>query len=97
TTIEYARTSKLRALAVTTATRSPALPDIPTVGDFMPGYEASSWHGVGVPKSTPAEIVEKFNREINAVLSDPKLKARRPGLGGRADADDASRIRKVHR
>ena len=82
TTIEYARTSKLRALAVTTATRSPALPDIPTVGDFVPGYEASSWHGVGVPKDTPAEIVEKLNREINAVLTDPKLKARLADFGG---------------
>jgi len=82
TTIEYARTSRLRALAVTTATRSPALPDIPTVGDFVPDYEASSWHGVGVPKDTPAEIVEKLNREINAVLSDPKLKARLADLGG---------------
>ena len=82
TTIEYARSSKLRALAVTTATRSPALPDIPTVGDFVPGYEASSWHGVGVPKDTPAEIVEKLNREINAVLTDPKLKARLADLGG---------------
>jgi len=82
TTIEYARSSKLRALAVTTATRSPALPDIPTVGDFVPGYEASSWHGIGVPKDTPAEIVEKLNREINAVLTDPKLKARLADLGG---------------
>jgi tripartite-type tricarboxylate transporter receptor subunit TctC len=82
TTIEYARTSKLRALAVTTATRSPALPDIPTVGDFVPGYEASSWHGVGVPKDTPAEIVEKLNRGIDAVLTDPKLKARLADLGG---------------
>ena len=82
TTIEYARTSKLRALAVTTATRSPALPDIPTVGDFVPGYESSSWHGVGVPKDTPAEIVEKLNREINVILTDPKLKARLADLGG---------------
>ena len=82
TTIEYARTSKLRALAVTTAMRSPALPDIPTVDDFVPGYEASSWHGVGAPKDTPAEIVEKLNREINAVLTDPKLKARLADLGG---------------
>jgi tripartite-type tricarboxylate transporter receptor subunit TctC len=82
TTIEYARTSKLHALAVTTTMRSPVLPDIPTVGDFVPGYEASSWHGVGVPKDTPAEIVEKLNREINAVLTDPKLKARLADLGG---------------
>jgi len=82
TTIEYARSSKLRALAVTTAMRSPALPDIPTVDDFVPGYEASSWHGVGAPKDTPAEIVEKLNREINAILTDPKHKARLADLGG---------------
>jgi tripartite-type tricarboxylate transporter receptor subunit TctC len=82
TTIEYARTGKLRALAVTTATRSPALPDIPTVGDFVPGYEASSWHGVGVPKDTPAEIIDKLNKEINAALGDPKMTARLADLGG---------------
>jgi tripartite-type tricarboxylate transporter receptor subunit TctC len=82
TTIEYAKAGKLRALAVTTATRSPALPDIPTVGDFVPGYEASSWHGVGVPKDTPAEIIETLNKEINAGLADPKLKARMADLGG---------------
>ncbi len=81
-TIEYVRTGKLRALAVTTATRSPALPDIPPVGDFVPGYEASSWHGVGVPKNTPAEIVEKLNKEINAVLADSKAKGRVADLGG---------------
>jgi tripartite-type tricarboxylate transporter receptor subunit TctC len=69
TTIEFVRTGKLRALAVTTATRSPALPDIPTVSDFVSGYESSSWHGVGVPKNTPAEIVEKLNKEINAGLA----------------------------
>ena len=84
TTIEYARTGKLRALAVTTATRSPALPDIPTVSDFVPGYEASSWHGVGVPKDTPAEIIDKLNKEINAALTDPKFKARLADLGGTA-------------
>ena len=82
TTIEYARTNKLRPLAVTTAMRSPALPDIPTVGEFVPGYEASSWHGVGVPKDTPAEIVEKLNQEINVALADPKIKARLVDLGG---------------
>jgi tripartite-type tricarboxylate transporter receptor subunit TctC len=82
TTIEYVRTGKLRALAVTTATRSPVLPDIPTVGDFVPGYEASSWHGVGVPKNTPAEIVDQLNEEINAALADPKMKARLLDLGG---------------
>jgi len=82
TTIEYAKIGKLRALAVTTATRSLALPDIPTVGEFVPGYEASSWHGVGVPKNTPAEIVEKLNKEINVGLTDPKINVRIAGLGG---------------
>jgi len=82
TTIEQVRAGKLRALAVTTATRSPALPDIPSVSDFVPGYEASSWHGVGVPKNTAAEIVEKLNQEINAGLANPMLKARIADLGG---------------
>ena len=82
TTIEYARAGKLRPLAVTTATRSPALPDIPTVGDFLPGYEATSWHGIGVPKNTPAEMIDKLNEAINASLVDPKLKARLADLGG---------------
>jgi tripartite-type tricarboxylate transporter receptor subunit TctC len=81
-TIEYVRAGKLRALAVTTATRSPALPDIPTVGDFVPGYEASSWHGIGVPNNRPADIVEKLNNEINAVLADPKVISRLAELGG---------------
>jgi tripartite-type tricarboxylate transporter receptor subunit TctC len=67
---------------VTTATRSPALPDVPTVGDFVPGYEASSWHGIGVPKNTPAEITDKLNREINAALADPKMQAQLAELGG---------------
>jgi tripartite-type tricarboxylate transporter receptor subunit TctC len=82
TTIEHAKAGKLRALAVTTATRSPALPDVPTVGDFVPGYEASSWHGIGVPKNTPAEIADKLNREINAALADPKMQAQLAELGG---------------
>jgi tripartite-type tricarboxylate transporter receptor subunit TctC len=72
----------LRALAVTTATRSDALPDIPTVGEFVPGYEASNWNGVGAPKGTPAEIIDKLNKEINAGLADPKIKARLADLGG---------------
>ena len=80
--IEYIRTGRLRALAVTTATRSDALPDIPTVAEFVPGYEASSWYGVGAPKATPAEIIEKLNKEINAGLADAKLKARLADLGG---------------
>jgi len=80
--IEYIRAHKLRALAVTTATRSGALPDLPTVGDFVPGYEAPTWYGLGAPKNTPAEIVEKLNNEINAALADPNMKARVADLGG---------------
>jgi tripartite-type tricarboxylate transporter receptor subunit TctC len=80
--IEYIRTGKVRALAVTSATRLEIIPDIPTVADFVPGYEASGWQGVGAPKSTPTEIVEKLNREINAALADPKMKARLLDLGG---------------
>jgi tripartite-type tricarboxylate transporter receptor subunit TctC len=80
--IEYIRAGKLRPLAVTTATRSEVLPDIPTVGDFLPGFEASTWFGVGAPKNTPAEIVERLNREINAGVADPRIKARIADLGG---------------
>ena len=72
----YIRAGKLRALAVTTATRSEALPDVPTVGEFVPGYEASGWYGIGAPRNTPAEIIDKLNKEINAALADPKMKAR---------------------
>jgi tripartite-type tricarboxylate transporter receptor subunit TctC len=79
--IEYIRAGKLRALAVTSAMRSNALPDIPTVGDFVPGFEASIWFGVGAPKNTPAEIIDKLNKEINATLADPKIKARLADLG----------------
>ena len=80
--IEYIRAGRLRALAVTAARRSDALPDIPTVGEFLPGYEASTWYGVGAPKGTPAEIVEKLNKEVNAGLADPTMKARLADLGG---------------
>jgi tripartite-type tricarboxylate transporter receptor subunit TctC len=80
--IGYVRAGTLRALAVTTATRSQALPDVPSVGEFVPGYEASGWFGVGAPKATPAEIVEKLNKEVNAALHDPKMKARLADLGG---------------
>ena len=80
--IEYIKTNRLRALAVTTATRSEALPQTPTVGEFVPGYEASTWYGVGAPKATPAEIVDKLNKEINAGLGDRKLNARLADLGG---------------
>ena len=74
--IEYVRVGKLRALAVTTAERSETLPDLPTVGDFLPGFEASLVYGLGAPKNTPAEIVGKLNNEVNAALTDPKIKAR---------------------
>jgi tripartite-type tricarboxylate transporter receptor subunit TctC len=76
TSIEHIRSDKLRALAVTSATRLDVLPGIPTVGDFVSGYEATGWQGVGAPRSTPAAVIEKLNREINAVLADPKMKAR---------------------
>jgi tripartite-type tricarboxylate transporter receptor subunit TctC len=80
--IGYLRAGKLRALAITTATRSETLPDIPTIGEFVPGYEASSIFGIGAPKNTPAEIVDKLNKEINAALVDPKFKARLANLDG---------------
>jgi tripartite-type tricarboxylate transporter receptor subunit TctC len=106
--IEHIRAGRLRALAVTTATRSDALPDIPTVGEFLPGYEGSNWYGLGVPKAAPAEIVNKLNKEVNAALDDPKMKARLADLGGTplpgspADfakliADDTEKWRKVIR
>ena len=81
-TIDYINTGKLRALAVTTAARAEVLPDMPTVGDFLPGYEASQWYGIGVPNSTAPEIVDKLNKQINAGLADPKMKARLADLGG---------------
>jgi tripartite-type tricarboxylate transporter receptor subunit TctC len=81
-TTDYIRTGKLRALAVTTASRAQELPELPTVGDFVPGYEASQWYGIGAPKSTPAEIVDKLNKEINAAIADPGMKARLAALGG---------------
>ncbi len=80
--IGYIRAGRLRALAVTAATRSEVLPGIPTVGEFVPDYEASTWYGVGAPKATPAEIVAKLNKEINAGLADRKLNARLADLGG---------------
>jgi tripartite-type tricarboxylate transporter receptor subunit TctC len=75
------RAGNVRALAVTTATRSEALPDVPTVGEFVPGFEASTWQGIGAPKNTSAEIVDRLNKEINAALADPKIKARLADLG----------------
>jgi tripartite-type tricarboxylate transporter receptor subunit TctC len=80
--IEYVRTGKLRALAVSTATRSEILPDVPTIGEIVPGYEASAWNGLAAPRNTPAPIIERLNREINAGLADPKIKAQLANLGG---------------
>ena len=79
--IETIRAGKVRALAVTTATRSAALPDVPTVGESVPGFEASTWQGIGAPKTTSAEIVARLNKEINAALADPTIKARLADLG----------------
>jgi tripartite-type tricarboxylate transporter receptor subunit TctC len=105
--IEYVRAGKLRALAVTTATRSEALPDLPTIGEFVPGYEASGWYGIGAPKGTPVEIVEKLNKEINAALADPRIKVRlaaggepmpmSPGAFGKFIVDETKKWAKVIR
>jgi len=104
--IAHIRAGSLRALAVTTAERSPVLPDVPTVGDFLPGYEASAWYGIGAPRNTPAEIIDRLNHEINTGLADPRIEARLVDLGGKvvagspADfgkliADDAEKWAKV--
>jgi tripartite-type tricarboxylate transporter receptor subunit TctC len=82
--VEYIKGGKLRPLAVTTATRWQGLPDLPTVGDFLPGYEASAWAGLGAPKNTPPQIIDKLNQETNAGLADPNLTARLADLGGAA-------------
>jgi tripartite-type tricarboxylate transporter receptor subunit TctC len=81
-TIEQIRADKLRPLAVTTATRWEGLPDLPTVGEFLPGFEASAWGGLGAPRNTPAKIIDTLNEQINAALNDPKMKARLADLGG---------------
>jgi tripartite-type tricarboxylate transporter receptor subunit TctC len=80
--IEHIRAGKLRGLAVTTATRSAALPDVPTLGETLPGFEATAWSGIGAPKNTPAAIIDKLNKEINAALADPKVKERIADVGG---------------
>lgn len=81
-TLPYIRSGKLRALAVTSATRSPALPNVPVLADFVPGYEATSWFGLGAPRNTPTDIIDRLNKEITAGLSDPKIKQRLGDLGG---------------
>jgi len=81
-TADYISTGKLRALAVTTAARAEVLADLPTIGTFIPGYEASQWYGIGAPKATPADIIEKLNKEINAGIADPGMKARFAAIGG---------------
>jgi tripartite-type tricarboxylate transporter receptor subunit TctC len=93
--IEHIKSGRLRALAVTTTARSAALPEIPTVADFVPGYEAANWQGIGVPKNTPAEIVNRLNQEINAGLADPKMKARFAELGATALAGSPPDFRKL--
>jgi tripartite-type tricarboxylate transporter receptor subunit TctC len=80
--IEFIRTGKLRGLAVTTAMRSEALPDLPAIGEFVPGYDVSAWYGVGAPKGTPAGVIDKINKEINAGMADPKLQAQIADFGG---------------
>ncbi|MGB8747594.1 MAG: tripartite tricarboxylate transporter substrate-binding protein, partial [Pseudolabrys sp.] len=81
TSAEYVKTGKLRGLAVTSTIRSEVLPDLPTVSEFVPGYEASAWYGIGVPKDTPAEIIDKLNKAVNVILGDPTSKARFAELG----------------
>jgi tripartite-type tricarboxylate transporter receptor subunit TctC len=81
-TTDYIKTGRLRALAVTSAARAEVLPELPTVADFVPGYEASQWYGLAAPKNTPAEIVSRLNKEINAAIADPTMKARLAAIGG---------------
>jgi len=106
--IEHARAGKLRALAVTTSTRWNALPDVPTVGEFVAGYDASGWHGIGAPKGTPIEIIDRLNSQINVGLADPQMKARVAEMGettlsvlpaefGKLIADDTEKWGKVIR
>ena len=95
--LEHIKAGTVRALAVTSATRTPALPDLPTVAETVPGYEASSWYGIGAPKNTPADVIDKLHNEIASALKDPEDAVAVRGAGGRADVDDACRIRQTHR
>jgi tripartite-type tricarboxylate transporter receptor subunit TctC len=93
--VEFIRSGKIRALAVTTDNRNPALPDVPTIGDTVPGYEASAWFGMGAPKGTPAAIIERINKAVNDALADPKVKAKLADLGGTPLAGTAEDFGKV--
>jgi tripartite-type tricarboxylate transporter receptor subunit TctC len=93
--IQHIKSGKLRALAVTTAARSEALPEVPTVSEFVPGYEASGWNGVCAPRNTPVEIIGKLDNAINAGLADPKLKARLADLGATALAGSSADFGKL--
>jgi tripartite-type tricarboxylate transporter receptor subunit TctC len=106
TVIEYIKDARLRALAVTTATRVEVLPDLPAMGEFLPGYDATGWNGIGAPRGTPSAIIEKLNKEINAVVSDPAMQSRLISLGveplsmtpaefGQRIADDTEKWAKV--
>jgi tripartite-type tricarboxylate transporter receptor subunit TctC len=106
--IQYVKSGQLRALAVTTATRADALPDVPALNEFVPGYEAGDWLGIGAPKGTPAEIIDRLNKEVTAGIADPKIKARFTDLGiapmpmtpaefGKLLADDIEKWAKVIR
>src|SRR6266545_1925168 len=94
-TTEYITTGKLRALAVTSASRAEMLPELKTEGDFVPGYEASQWYGIGAPRNTPAEIVDKLNKEINAAIADPGMKARLAAIGGEPLGGSAAEFGKL--
>jgi tripartite-type tricarboxylate transporter receptor subunit TctC len=93
--LELIKAGKLRALAVTTAARTEVMPEVPTVGEFVPGYEASLWNGLGAPKGTPSEIIDMLNREINTALEDPRIKARLAALGGRALPGTSTHFKKL--
>ena len=93
--IGYIRAGTLRLLAVTTSSRSEALPDVPSLGDFLPGFESSTWYGLGAPKGTPVHVIEKLNREISIALVDPKIKARLHDLGGSALVDSPDNFGKL--
>jgi tripartite-type tricarboxylate transporter receptor subunit TctC len=93
--IEYIRASKMRGLAVTTAVRSEVMPELPTIAESVPGYESSTWYGIGVPKNTPVEIVDKLNSAINAALADPSVKAKFHELGGSVIAGSPAEFGKL--